>query len=207
MLATCCVCPLARRTTQRRSTAPLFRLLLTIHYRYIMQKEIKYTGFSETPSDYECPDGDLATVVGMVPEDEAMKPIQQPQLQFKLPSIVSGETWSVVFIHKNTGFTHYIVCWERTVEINSQSVNRKYYYWIGNFTPGETPTFNAENLIVFLDDKEVYELNALGNTLMILTDDGVEYFLWKGSSGVYESLGNHPKPEAGSIPVSLMTYC
>jgi len=162
-----------------------------------MQKEIKYTGFSETPSDYECPDGDLATVVGMVPEDEAMKPIQQPQLQFKLPSMVSGETWSVVFIHKNTGFTHYIVCWERTVEINSQSVNRKYYYWIGNFTPGETPTFNANNLIVFLDDKEVYELNALGNTLMILTDDGIEYYLWKVNT--YKSLGQN-------IPITYLSF-
>lgn len=152
-----------------------------------MQKEIKYTGFSETPSDYECPDGDLATVVGMVPEDEAMKPIQQPTTLFKLPA--GG--WSVVFIHKNTGFTHYIVCHEYTHDVD---YNEKDYFWIDTFEPGqefETGDFNQSNLIASFQNKEVYELNALGNMLMILTEDGVYYFPWKGFDNKYDSLGNH----------------
>ena len=154
-----------------------------------MQKEIKYTGFTETPSDYECLDGDLATVVGMVPEDAAMKPIQEPTTLFKLPSSLG--TWNVVFVHKNTGYKHYIVCNERTVS----GVNRKYYYWIENFTPGQSlepiTDFNGSNLIDSFDDgREVYELNGIGNTLVILTSEGSQYYLWKGVDNVYNDLGN-----------------
>lgn len=161
-----------------------------------MQKEIKYTGFSETPSDYECPDGDLATVVGMVPEDEAMKPIQQPTTLFKLPA-ASGEeeSWSVVFIHKNTGFTHYIICHEQVIHGAQQhAIHEKAYYWIENFEPGhefESREFTETNLIVNFQDKEIYELNALGKTLMFLADEGVHYCLWEGvPDNKYKSLGN-----------------
>lgn len=143
-----------------------------------MKKEIKYTGFSETPSDYVCPDGDLATVVGMVPEDGAVKPIQQPTTLFSLP-----EGYTVVFIHKNTSYTNYIVCHEES--------NRKTYYWIANFEPQQVFTpedFNSNNMIYSFQDKAVYELNTLGDTLVILVDDGVHYFLFKENT--YRFLGS-----------------
>lgn len=138
-----------------------------------MKKEITYTGFTETPSDYVCPDGDLATVVGMVPEDGALKPIQQPTTLFSLP-----ENFSVVFIHKNTGYTNYIIRedWGRY----------KTYYWISSFEPQHVfvpEDFGLHNMIYnfqdSLHDQVVYEISALGDTLMILVDTGVHYFLFK----------------------------
>ena len=138
-----------------------------------MKKEIKYTGFTETPSDYVCPDGDLATVVGMVPEDGALKPIQQPTTLFSLP-----EGYTVAFIHKNTGYTNYIIRedWGRY----------KTYYWISSFEPQQVfvpEDFGLHNMIYnfqdSLQDQVVYELNALGNTLIMLVDNGVHYFLFK----------------------------
>ena len=50
-----------------------------------MIKEIKYNGYSANPSDYECADGDLATSIGVIPENGALKPILPPSevLQFK----------------------------------------------------------------------------------------------------------------------------
>lgn len=54
-----------------------------------MQKEIVYKGFTENPSDYECPDGELASALGMVPEDSTMKPILPPKEMFDfVPSIM-----------------------------------------------------------------------------------------------------------------------
>ena len=38
-------------------------------------REIRYRGFSTSPDDYAVPDGDLEGVSGLVPEDEALKPI------------------------------------------------------------------------------------------------------------------------------------
>lgn len=39
-----------------------------------MIKEIKYNGFSASPSDYDSLDGDLACSLGIVKEDNAVKP-------------------------------------------------------------------------------------------------------------------------------------
>ena len=65
-----------------------------------MIKEIKYNGYSANPSDYECADGDLATSIGVIPENGALKPILPPSevLQFK-----GGD--SVMYIHKSV-LTH-----------------------------------------------------------------------------------------------------
>ena len=32
-----------------------------------MNKEVKYNGYSAVPFDYECPDGELAVVINLVP--------------------------------------------------------------------------------------------------------------------------------------------
>ena len=69
-----------------------------------MIQEIKYNGFTANPSDYECPDGDLAMSVGLVPEDGALKPVLPPKVLFSL-----GENQKVVFIHQTSAFKYYIV--------------------------------------------------------------------------------------------------
>ena len=50
-----------------------------------MIKEIKYNGFTAIPSDYECPDGDLAGVMNLIPEDGSLKPVFPPNPVFTLP--------------------------------------------------------------------------------------------------------------------------
>lgn len=49
-----------------------------------MQKEIKYRGFTATPSDYECPDGDLTGALNLINEDGALKPVVPPAEKFSL---------------------------------------------------------------------------------------------------------------------------
>ena len=69
-----------------------------------MNQEIKYSGFSAVPSDYECSDGSLAVSINLLPEDGALKPILAPS---EVMQLQDGEV--VKFIHKTSSFTHYIV--------------------------------------------------------------------------------------------------
>ena len=69
-----------------------------------MIKEIKYNGYTATPSDYECPDGDLAVALNTVNENGALKPIPCPDIMFSLP-----DQYQVVSLHKTALFTHYII--------------------------------------------------------------------------------------------------
>ena len=67
-------------------------------------REIRYRGFSTSPDDYAVPDGDLEGVSGLVPEDEALKPIQPPAAIFDLPK---GKT--IDHVHVTPSFRHYIL--------------------------------------------------------------------------------------------------
>lgn len=152
--------------------------------RKIMLKEIKYNGFTATPSDYECPDGDLATLINLVPEDGTLQPVKQPLALFTLPS-----GYTVFFIHEGTDYKHYVIR-------NGQSL-----YWIDEPAQGDTLTtsdFTPDNLLqTFTPD--IYGINAVGNTLIVLTSDGMHYILWKGNNNKYKYLGAH-FPE---LPISF----
>lgn len=140
----------------------------------MMIQEIRYNGFKANPSDYESTDGELAMSLGVVHEDGALKPVLPPKELFTL-----DETTNVVFIHKTSKFTHYIVL---------DSVTNELLFTKGD--PGHKP-FYEEQLYVFSRSEVFYGFNAIGNTFMALTDSGIHYFLWKELYEEYSYLGTH----------------
>ena len=160
-----------------------------------MLKEIKYNGFTATPSDYESPDGDLAAIVNLVPEDGQLKPVLPASEQFTLP-----DGYDFVFIHKTSTFTHNII------QHYDESVTPHVYklYWIDEPSQGTSlvaadfiDTGDNRNLLRAFND--ITEVNAIGNTLLVLSSDGMHYFLWKNETIKYRYLGTH-FPE---LPISF----
>lgn len=150
-----------------------------------MIKEIKYNGFTETPSDYESPDGDLASALNLVNEEGAMSPVFSPSQLFTLDD---GD--KVAYIHVNTNYEHYII----------QS-GKSLYWFDGSIIPAPSPfhfstTQNSSKLIATLDS-DILEVKSIGNVLVVLTAKCIEYIYWK--DGAYKDLGSHI-PE---IPLSF----
>lgn len=141
-----------------------------------MIKEIKYNGLTNTPSDYENPDGDLAAAINIVPEDGMLRPILPPTTLFSL-----NADEKVLYIHITTSFTHYIITdtsnqlyWKDDIEGSLQSLHSFSYTTIN-------------------------QVNAIGNTLVILASDGMHYLLWKGEKEGYLYLGT----EIPELPISF----
>lgn len=132
-----------------------------------MNQEIKYSGFSAVPSDYECQDGSLAVSINLLPEDGALKPLQTPSVEVQL----SNETGSCVYIHETSSFTHYIV-----------EDGNTYSWFDKEKTDTITPIGNISNFI---------KVTSVGNTLIFLTENGMQYYLWKGGFTGYLYLGSH----------------
>lgn len=161
-----------------------------------MIKEIQYAGYSTEPSDYECSDGQLTTSLNLINEDNQLKPIFQPSVQAVLP-----ENYSVVYIHDTNTFTHYI--------INSNNV----LYWLDGKKITEATDkpvsstiiaellaeINPNHKLYDFSSSGIYEINAIGNTLVVLTSNGIHHFLWKGKEEGYLYLGTH-LPE---LPISF----
>lgn len=130
-----------------------------------MNQEIKYSGFSAVPSDYECSDGSLAVSINLLPENGALQPVLPPSQVMQLED---GEV--VKFIHKTSAFTHYIVYSTTTYKISSI----------------DKDTNNRVDLGTLYS---VSHFNAVGNTLLAFTNQGFYYYLWKNNA--YTKLGDH----------------
>lgn len=137
-----------------------------------MLKELKYGGFTAQPSDYSCPDGDLALSLNLINEDGGLRPLEGPTPRLYLSN---GET--LLLIHKVTGQENYILfngsrlSWMKRKPDYISSKNSKEIY-----TNGSLPGYKA--------------ISAVGNTLCVSTANGVEYILWK--DGNYKYLGSRP---------------
>ena len=139
-----------------------------------MVKEIKYSGFTASPSDYECPDGDLAAVLNVVPEEGSLSPIMPPRQLFQLT-----DGGSVRFVHKTSYIRNFIILHpDNTITWRTQD---------------DPDQFSHGTLSHDFSGRTIHQINAIGNTLIVLADDGMHYFLWKGYRNGSEHEGDDPK--------------
>lgn len=139
-----------------------------------MQKEIKYSGYTAQPSDYACPDGDLSLSLGCIPDNGAVQPLFPPKVMLTLSA---GD--DIIFIHKTGGskkHTVYIIYTASSGLLKGMDADSK-----GD--DGNPVTYALGSV------EGLYEVNAIGNTLVALTASGLHYWLWKKDS--YTDLGEH----------------
>ena len=137
-----------------------------------MIKEIKYNGYTANPSDYDCPDGDLATSIGTVLEDGALHPLMQPSVVYDTFDAVNGYG-TVLYVHETAGPRFYIV--QRGNALYAETADKQYRHSVRSFS-GE----------------DIKQVTAVGNTLIVLTNKAMHYLLWKSSGshhGSYLYLG------------------
>lgn len=130
-----------------------------------MISEVKYQGVSNSPSDYQCQDGELSLSLNAIHEDGSLKPIPQPKEIFTLSP---GD--EVLHIHKTSEYENFIV---------KSSGNRLKYCTISG----------SYEIISAPIDGTIHSVSSLGNTLIVLTSNGLIYYLFKERR--YKELGSH----------------
>lgn len=140
-----------------------------------MIKEIKYNGYSASPSDYQSPDGDMACMLNCIPERGALKPILPPE------KVEDFGTMTVKAIHRTSIQENLIILsgtnllWRSRADIGSPVENK-----LHDFVSG------------------VHSVTPIGNSLAVLDSAGIiHYFLWKDSA--YKYLGTQ-LPELKAKP-------
>lgn len=142
-----------------------------------MEKEIIFSGHTASPSDYDCADGTLALCVNLWKENGTLKPVLQPKTVLSTGSTDS----TIVCIHETSAFKHYIALTYRHDQGEDPCYVLSYY---------DSKDVNTQ-VSVWNDiiDAKVYQVSAIGNTLVLLTSDGMDYFLW--TDNAYKRLGMH----------------
>lgn len=144
----------------------------------MQQKEIKYTGITTRPDDYNCPDGDLAAMHNLINEDGSIKPLALPEHFFTCPP---GQ--KLAYIHRHAKYENYIFIKNEHEVLACPAAD-----------------LNAtEHVATFPADVTIIDITAMGNMLLILTSAGMYYVLYSNES--YLLLGNK-LPELPQYTVS-----
>ena len=139
-----------------------------------MQAELKYNGYTAQPSDYECQDGDLGIAMNLMPKEGRLRPILPAKALFYLDN-----PNKVICVHETNSFKHYITL----------AGDGKIYY-----VDHDTATSGESFSLTFIAQVGgVYQITAVGNTLVALTASGKRYFLWDADNNRYKYFGEMPE--------------
>ena len=150
-----------------------------------MIKEIKYNGFSASPGDHEALEGDLCVAMNLIPEHNTIRPVLPPKVIAQIPgdtNLPIDKGRKIVCIHQTSAFKHFIVA----IEFDGLSPQHPPYTYLYRWDGTEGSGLVRLGYKAF---NEVYKVEPVGNTLVVLTDTGIHYYLWK--SGAYQYLGTH----------------
>ena len=134
------------------------------------RQEVIFKGLTNSPSDYDCQDGELATCLNLINEDGALHPIHQPVVAE--PNItLPNDSCSIRYVHnvthENKNHSHYIV--------NCTNSSPYSWYWTekgGDGTPHE----------LNLGDFKVNSVTAIGNIICFVGDKNILYAFWNKDS-------------------------
>lgn len=134
------------------------------------RQEVIFRGLTNSPSDYDCQDGELATCLNLINEDGALHPIHQPVVaepNITLPNNSCSIRYVHNVTHANKNHSHYIV--------NCTNSSPYSWYWTekgGDGTPHE----------LNLGDFKVNSVTAIGNIICFVGDKNILYAFWNKDS-------------------------
>lgn len=138
------------------------------------RQEVIFQGLTNSPSDYDCQDGELATCLNLINEDGALHPIHQPVVaepNITLPNNSCSIRYVHNVTHANKNHSHYIV--------NCTNSSPYSWYWTekgGDGTPHE----------LNLGDFKVNSVTAIGNIICFVGDKNILYaFCNKDSYNIF----------------------
>lgn len=151
-------------------------------------ENIRYNGYTTEPSDYDSPDGDLATCIGLVNEDGALKPVLPPKNCNTPRLYVSVDVYyklTVCFVHKNQDWLHYI-----GYAYDKQTKNL-FLGWLDfdsddgweNTSDDQWDCFytyksDSRRSVFVITGETFNSITAIGNMLIVSTDKHIHYFLY-----------------------------
>ena len=126
------------------------------------RQEVIFKGLTNSPSDYNCQDGELATCLNLINEDGALHPIHQPVVAEQNITLDAGDTIELVHkvTHDETIHSHYII-----------RKSDDTWYWIEKGGDGTRKTID-------LNGFHVNAVTAVGNIVNFVGEISIKYLYW-----------------------------
>ena len=134
------------------------------------RQEVIFAGLTNSPSDYDCQDGELATCLNLINEDGALHPIHKPVVaepNITLPNNSCSIRYVHNVTHENKNHSHYIV--------NCTNSSPYSWYWTEKGGDGTHHELNLGNF-------KVNSVTAIGNIICFVGDKNILYAFWNKDS-------------------------
>ena len=134
------------------------------------RQEVIFKGLTNSPSDYDCQDGELATCLNLINEDGELHPIHQPVVaepNITLPNNSCSIRYVHNVTHANKNHSHYIV--------NCTNSSPYSWYWTEKGGDGTPHELNLGNF-------KVNSVTAIGNIICFVGDKNILYAFWNKDS-------------------------
>ena len=134
------------------------------------RQEVIFKGLTNSPSDYDCQDGELATCLNLINEDGALHTIHQPvvaEQNITLPNNSCSIRYVHNVTHANKNHSHYIV--------NCTNSSPYSWYWTEKGGDGTHHELNLGNF-------KVNSVTAIGNIICFVGDKNILYAFWNKDS-------------------------
>lgn len=131
-----------------------------------MRQEVDFKGLSHNPSDNESNDGGLGSVLNLVPEDGALRPVS---LEGRLVGTIPASC-RIMANHRGNSYRHWILeCAEDGSTV---------YKWMP--IPGsDTSPTPSEGGVIALGDFQANDVTCIGNMVCFVGDSETVYALWR----------------------------
>lgn len=130
------------------------------------RQEVILKGLTNSPSDYDCQDGELATCLNLINEDGALHPIHQPMVAEQNITLDADDT--IELVHKVT----------HNEAIHSHYIIRKSddtWYWIEK-------NIDAKEHYLSLTTDKINSVCSIGNLLCFINENFIIYAFWNGTT-------------------------
>jgi hypothetical protein len=150
-----------------------------------MEKELSFTGINLTPYNDIAPDGQCSVLHNMELHNGSLRPALLAGHEYVLPSA----SYQLAYVHATTTYRHFIFVKVTGSVSSGQPVTSYDVLWAD-----EDETQAITNPTSLTTVGTLRKVSAVGNTLVLLTDEGLRYYLW--SEGRYKYIGDK-LPELG----------
>lgn len=143
-----------------------------------MNKSLSFSkGLTTIPSDLLSDDAELVESTDIIFRNGEMHPLQKPHLIASLPN-----NEEIIFVHKGADYTN-VITYDGTANIRWYKLSQEY----------GKPSIVKQDKDYLFNVGKVEDIQSVGNTLVVATDVGMSFLLYKGDT--YKYLGSElPKP-------------
>ena len=131
------------------------------------RQEVIFKGLTNSPSDYNCQDGELATCLNLINEDRELHPIHHPVVAEQNVTLNAGDTSELVHkvTHDEAIHSHYII-----------RKSDDTWFWMEKGGEGTRKTIDLKRF-------HANAVTAVGNILSFIGENKILYSYW--DNGVY----------------------